>query len=87
MQRLSLQPQKPKAVVGIFSLEMSKEQLVNRLLCSQARVDAHRLRTGRLQKEEWKKLAYAVSDLAEAKSSSTTRPASLSSRCEPRLDA
>jgi replicative DNA helicase len=64
---LSLQQQKPKSVVGIFSLEMSKEQLVNRLLCSQARVDAHRLRTGRLQKEEWKKLAYAVSDLAEAR--------------------
>jgi len=64
---LSLQQQKAKSVVGIFSLEMSKEQLVNRLLCSQARVDAHRLRTGRLQKDEWKKLAYAVSDLAEAR--------------------
>lgn len=55
-----------KAVVGIFSLEMSKEQLVNRLLCSQARVDAHRLRGGKLSKDDWKKLAYAVSELAEA---------------------
>lgn len=56
-----------KAVVGIFSLEMSKEQLVNRLLCSQARIDAHRLRSGMLSKDDWKKLAYAVSELAEAK--------------------
>jgi replicative DNA helicase len=55
-----------KAVVGIFSLEMSKEQLVNRLLCSQARIDAHRLRSGMLNKDDWKKLAYAVSELAEA---------------------
>lgn len=56
-----------KAVVGIFSLEMSKEQLVHRLLCSQARIDAHRLRSGMLGKEDWKKLAYAVSELAEAR--------------------
>ena len=40
-------------VVGIFSLEMSAEQLVSRLLCSEARVDAHRLRTGYLNREEW----------------------------------
>ena len=55
-----------KAVVGVFSLEMSKEQLVNRLLCSHARVDAHRLRGGKLAKDDWKKLGYAVSDLADA---------------------
>jgi replicative DNA helicase len=55
-----------KAVVGVFSLEMSKEQLVNRLLCSHARVDAHRLRGGKLSKDDWKKLGYAVSELAEA---------------------
>src|SRR4029453_5317752 len=36
------------AVVGVFSLEMSKEQLVQRMLCSQAQVDAHRLRSGML---------------------------------------
>ena len=54
-----------KATVGIFSLEMSNEQLVNRLLCSQARVDAHRLRSGHLSKEEWRKLALAVGELAE----------------------
>ncbi len=54
-----------KAVVGIFSLEMSNEQLVNRLLCSQARVDAHRLRTGYLSKDEWRRLAVGVGELAE----------------------
>jgi replicative DNA helicase len=54
-----------KATVGIFSLEMSNEQLVNRMLCSQARVDAHRLRSGHLGKEEWRKLALAVGELAE----------------------
>lgn len=52
-------------VVGIFSLEMSAEQLVSRLLCSEARVDAHRLRTGYLNREEWAKLADALRRLME----------------------
>lgn len=56
-----------KAVVGVFSLEMSKEQLVNRLLCSQARIDAHRLRSGMLSKDDWRRLALAVGELSEAK--------------------
>ncbi|HKG22581.1 MAG TPA: replicative DNA helicase, partial [Blastocatellia bacterium] len=47
-------------VVGVFSLEMSAEQLVSRLLCSEARVDAHRLRTGYLNREEWARLADAL---------------------------
>jgi replicative DNA helicase len=55
-----------KAVVGVFSLEMSNEQLVNRLLCSQARVDAHRLRSGYLSKDEWRRLAIGVGELSEA---------------------
>jgi replicative DNA helicase len=55
-----------KAIVGIFSLEMSKEQLVQRMLCAQARIDAHRLRTGMLSKEDWRHLAMGVSELAEA---------------------
>ncbi|MGE0886606.1 MAG: replicative DNA helicase [Blastocatellales bacterium] len=54
------------AVVGVFSLEMSKEQLVQRLLCSQAQVDAHRLRSGMLGKEDWRRLALAVGELSEA---------------------
>jgi len=53
--------------VGVFSLEMSKEQLFLRMLCAQARVDAHRLRTGRLGKEEWTRLTLAFGELTEAK--------------------
>lgn len=52
--------------VGIFSLEMSKEQLVQRLLCSLARVDAHRLRTGYLRDTEWPQLTTAAGFLNEA---------------------
>jgi replicative DNA helicase len=50
--------------VGVFSLEMSREQLFLRLLTGQARVDAHRLRTGRLGREEWDRLSHAIGDLA-----------------------
>jgi replicative DNA helicase len=64
---LSKQHHGEKAVVGSFSLEMSKEQLVNRMLCSQARIDAHRLRSGMLSKEDWRKLALAVGELSEAR--------------------
>ncbi|MBL8192049.1 MAG: replicative DNA helicase [Acidobacteria bacterium] len=55
-----------KAVVGVFSLEMSKEQLVQRLMCSQAQVDAHRLRSGMLNKDDWRRLALAVGELSQA---------------------
>jgi replicative DNA helicase len=54
------------AVVGIFSLEMSKPQLVLRMLSSEARVDSHALRTGRLQKEDWWRLAEAAGRLEQA---------------------
>ena len=55
------------AVVGIFSLEMSKESLVMRMLCSEGHVDAHRFRSGFLNREEWGRLAGALGTLAEAK--------------------
>ncbi|HEX8180354.1 MAG TPA: replicative DNA helicase [Pyrinomonadaceae bacterium] len=55
------------AVVGVFSLEMSKESLVMRMLCSEAHVDAHRFRSGFLNREEWGRLAGALGTLAEAK--------------------
>ena len=64
---LKIQNHGEKAIVGIFSLEMSKEQLVQRMLCSQARIDAHRLRTGMLSKEDWRHLALGVSELAETR--------------------
>jgi len=51
--------------VGIFSLEMPKEQLAKRLLCSEARVDGSRMRTGSLNREDWPKLASAAGFLSE----------------------
>jgi replicative DNA helicase len=51
---------------AIFSLEMSKEQLAIRLLCSRAKVDSFRLRTGFLNKEDWGKLTRAAGSLAES---------------------
>ena len=53
--------------VGVFSLEMSKEQLVLRMLCAEARVDAHKLRTGHLQEKDWARLANAYATLSNAK--------------------
>ena len=50
--------------VGIFSLEMTREQLFLRMLTGLARVDSHRLRTGRLTKEDWKQLTKAFGELA-----------------------
>lgn len=55
-----------KIPVAIFSLEMSKEQLVSRMLCSEAMVDSQKIRTGRLDDEDWKKLARATGPLSEA---------------------
>ncbi|MBN1586297.1 MAG: replicative DNA helicase [Candidatus Omnitrophica bacterium] len=52
--------------VALFSLEMSKEQLVQRLLCSQAKVDAHKVRTGFLSEQDWYKLTQAATRLSEA---------------------
>jgi len=56
-----------KAVVAVFSLEMSKESLVMRMLSSEARVDAHRFRSGFLSRDEWARLAQALGVLAETK--------------------
>jgi replicative DNA helicase len=53
-------------LVGLFSLEMSRESLLMRLLCSHARVDSHRLRTGSLYKEDMHKVADALDALANA---------------------
>ena len=55
------------AVVAVFSLEMSKEQLVMRMLASEARIDAHRFRTGHLMREEWTRLAGGIESLSRAK--------------------
>ena len=50
----------------IFSLEMSKEQMVNRILCSEAMVDSNKIRTGKIEEEDWMKLAGALGPLSEA---------------------
>ncbi len=55
-----------KVPVAIFSLEMSKEQLVNRILCSEAMVDSNKVRTGKLDEEDWDTLAKAIGPLSEA---------------------
>jgi replicative DNA helicase len=57
---------KGKIPVAIFSLEMSKEQLVQRLMSSEAMIDQHKLRTGRLQDEEWIRLTKAAQPLSTA---------------------
>ncbi len=57
---------KDKKVVGVFSLEMSREALLQRMLCSQARVDSHKLRTGFLNKEDCNKIITALGELSEA---------------------
>ena len=57
---------KNKTPVGFFSLEMSKEELVDRLLVGQADIDAWRLKTGRLSEDDYKRLTEAMGDLSEA---------------------
>jgi replicative DNA helicase len=55
-----------KIPTAVFSLEMSKEQLVQRLLCSHAKVDAHKVRTGYLATSDWPRLTAAAGKLSEA---------------------
>ncbi len=55
-----------KIPVAIFSLEMSKEQLVIRMLCSQAHVEGTKLRTGYLNESDWPRLTIAAGNLSEA---------------------
>ena len=53
--------------VAIFSLEMSKEQLVNRMLSLESHVDAQKIRTGRLNDEEWMNLVEGSANIANSK--------------------
>jgi replicative DNA helicase len=52
--------------IAIFSLEMSKDQLAQRLLSMDAGIDQHRLRTGRIEEDEWDRIVYAMDTLSEA---------------------
>src|SRR6202142_1854433 len=62
-ENASIEDQK---VVGMFSLEMSREALLLRLLCSRSRVDSHKLRTGSLWREDEAKVLRAMDELAHA---------------------
>ena len=55
-----------KVPVVLFSLEMSKEQMVNRILCSEAMVDSNKVRTGKLEEDDWTKLAGSIGPLSDA---------------------
>ena len=57
---------KANVPVVIFSLEMSKEQMVNRILASEAMVDSNKIRTGKIEDEDWAKIAEATGILSEA---------------------
>ena len=77
--------QRTGETIGVFSLEMSKEQLVLRMLCADARVDAHRLRTGSLGEKDWARLAKAYADLSSSKifidDSATLTPLEMRAKC------
>ncbi|MCX7970890.1 MAG: replicative DNA helicase [Negativicutes bacterium] len=55
-----------KKAVAIFSLEMSKEQLAQRMLCAEAGIDSQRLRSGMMQDEDWQKLVAAADRLSQS---------------------
>ncbi len=62
-QQVALEKNLP---VGMFSLEMSKEQLLLRMLCSEARVDSHKVRTGYLSKDDFRKLIDSLGRTTQA---------------------
>lgn len=57
---------KQKKTVAVFSLEMSKEQLVNRLFAMEAKVDSQHLRTGNLSDAEWEKLIESAAEIGKS---------------------
>ena len=57
---------KSNVPVVIFNLEMSKEQVGNRILCSEAMVDSNKVRTGQIEDEDWVKLATTLGTLSDA---------------------
>lgn len=57
---------KKKKSLAIFSLEMSKEQLINRLISQESRVDAQAIRTGRIPDQDWEKIIYSANTIAES---------------------
>jgi replicative DNA helicase len=64
-ENIAVRAEEPRAV-GIFSLEMSKESLLLRLLASVAQIDAHKFRTGHLGRQDWEKMAEALQRLSDS---------------------
>ncbi len=62
-QEVGIRHKKP---VAIFSLEMSKEQLVQRMLCSEAEIDAQRVRSGNMQSTDWPKLTKSMHEMGDS---------------------
>ena len=76
---------KAELPVLFFSLEMSKEQLVDRLLAMEANVDAWNIRTGNLSDSDFEKIGLAMGTLSEARYTSMTLPVSPCPKCVPKL--
>jgi Replicative DNA helicase len=74
---------KSKKGVAVFSMEMSASQLAMRLISSNGRINAQRLRTGQLEDEDWARVTGAIKMLKEPRSSSTTRLACRRKYCAP----
>ena len=62
-------------VIAFFSLEMSKEQLMHRMICAEAQIDSQRIRTGVIQDADWEKIWYACNELSKAKIAIDDTPA------------
>ena len=71
--------------VAVFSLEMSSQQLVQRILCSRAKVDLQRVRNGFLSERDFPNLTAAASQVAAAKMFIDDTPGLSSRNCVPRL--
>jgi len=71
--------------VAVFSLEMGAEQLVQRMLCAEGNIDSQRLRTGKLQEDDWEKLTMAMGSLSHAgifiDDSASVRVSDIRSKC------
>jgi replicative DNA helicase len=64
-RNVGMRVREAREAVAVFSLEMSKEQLALRMLCSEGRIDSSRLRRGYLDKSEWGRLVNAANDLSD----------------------
>jgi replicative DNA helicase len=62
---IATQVAKGKKEVAVFSLEMSKEQLITRMLSSEARIESNKLRSGRITPQDWQKLAHSADNLSK----------------------